>query len=127
MGETEPVNTTPTQPEPVTNEPATTPVSALSHKDGTYTAVGNYLSPGGPEQVGVTLTLKDDVIVDSSFEIKAERPISKNMQTVFSENYKALVVGKDIDEVSLTKVSTSSLTPKGFNDALTKIGAGSKI
>ncbi|OGL78163.1 hypothetical protein A3J43_01775 [Candidatus Uhrbacteria bacterium RIFCSPHIGHO2_12_FULL_54_23] len=95
--------------------------TASSYKDGAYAAMGNYVSPGGPEQVGVTLTLENDVIIDTQFEIKAERPTSVQKQTIFSENYKPFVVGKNIDEVHLTKVSSSSLTPKGFMDALEKI------
>ncbi|MFA4872337.1 MAG: hypothetical protein WC659_00170 [Patescibacteria group bacterium] len=107
---------TPTPSVPVTQAPAQD-----EYKDGTYTAVGNYVSPGGPEEVGITLTLKDDTIVDTSFEMKAFRPKSIEMQTAFAENYKQFVVGKNIDEVNLSKVSSSSLTPKGFNDALEKI------
>ena len=95
---------TPDQSAPVTQAPAQD-----EYKDGTYTAVGNYVSPGGPEEVGVTLTLKDDTIVDTSFEIKATRPKSVDMQTAFAENYKQYVVGKNIDEVNLSKVSSSSL------------------
>jgi hypothetical protein len=41
-------------------------------------------------------------------------------------DYKQYVVGKKIDEVQLTKVSGSSLTPQGFNDALAKIKAEAK-
>ena len=36
------------------------------------------------------------------------------------------VIGKDIDEVNLTKVSSSSLTPKGFMDALKQIEVEAK-
>ncbi len=113
---------TPTPSVPVTQIPAQD-----EYKDGTYTAVGNYVSPGGPEEVGITLTLKDDTIVDASFEIKATRPKSVEMQTAFAENYKQFVVGKNIDEVNLSKVSSSSLTPKGFNDAIEKIKSEAKI
>ena len=37
-----------------------------------------------------------------------------------------MVVGKNIDEVAITKVAGSSLTPKGFTDALEKIKADAK-
>lgn len=111
------------QPVTSTQEPA---VIAGSYKNGNYSAVGDYMSPGGAEQVGVTLTLKDDIISDVTFEVKAERPISVKMQEAFAADYKQYVVGKKIDEVQLTKVSGSSLTPKGFNDALAKIKAEAK-
>lgn len=92
-----------------------------SYKDGTYTVDGDYTSPGGAEIIGVTVTLKDGVITESSVETKATRPNSVKFQGIFAENYKPLVDGKKIDEVKLDKVSGSSLSPKGFNDALEKI------
>lgn len=91
------------------------------YESGTYEAVGNYISPGGAEEVGVTLVLEDGVVVDSTVEVLAEREISVAMQEDFAANYKDFVIGKYIDEVELTKVSGSSLTPNGFNDAVEKI------
>lgn len=92
-------------------------------KDGVYSVTGNYTSPGGQEEIGVTLTLADGVVTDSQVEVRATRPISKMKQTDFSEHYKTEVVGKSLSELQLSKVSGSSLTPKGFNDALQKIKA----
>lgn len=100
---------------------ATGTQTASAYKDGVYTVEGQYISPGGQEQIGVVLTLKDGVITDAVVTPKATRPISVKMQGAFSENYKPLVVGKNIDEVKLDVVSGSSLTPKGFNDAVTKV------
>jgi len=96
------------------------------YKNGTYTAEGNYISPGGDEQILVKLTLKDEVIKDSQVESKVVRPNSKKFQKIFIENYKQFVIGKKIDEIKLDKVSGSSLTPKGFNDALEKIKTEAK-
>lgn len=103
-------------------EPTTaTAEQAGAYKDGTYTAVGDYTSPGGAEQLGVTLTIANGVVTTSEVEVKATRPISKTRQTDFKDNYKAQVDGKNIDELVLTKVSGSSLSPKGFNDAVEQI------
>ncbi len=115
----------PTQP---SQETATQPTTggatqAAGYKDGTYTALGNYTSPGGAEELGVTLTIAEGVVTVSEVEVKATRPISKTRQTDFAENYESQVVGKNIDELTLTKVSGSSLSPKGFNDAVEKIKA----
>jgi hypothetical protein len=95
--------------------------AAVVYKDGSYSSVGNYMSPGGSEQIDLTLTLKDGVITEANFLPKAERPMSLRFQNQFATGYKELVVGKKIDEVNLTKVSGSSLTPKGFNDAVAQI------
>jgi hypothetical protein len=69
----------------------------------------------------VTLTLKDDIITAVTVTSNATRPMSMRMQGMFISGCQAVVVGKNIDDVHLTNVSGSSLTPKGFNDALTKI------
>ena len=114
---------------PVTKPAVVTPTnvtSTNSYKNGTYSATGNYISPGGQEQVKVTVTLKDDVIVSSNVESLATRPNSVKFQGMFISGYTTFVVGKDIDSVVLDKVSGSSLTPKGFNDALSQIKVQAK-
>jgi 3-oxoacyl-[acyl-carrier-protein] synthase III len=95
--------------------------SMSSYKNGEFQTIGNYTSPGGPEEIDVIITLTDGVISDAEVISKATRDMSKKMQADFIANYKPLVIGRKIDEVSLTKVSGSSLTPKGFNEALEEI------
>lgn len=104
-----------------TNVATTAPTTKGVYKDGTYEAKGDYVSPGGAEEIDVRVTLTKNVITDSSVAAMATRPTSKMMQQDFVANYKSLVIGKNIDEVMLTQVSGSSLTPKGFNDAIAKI------
>lgn len=110
---------------PTTTQPDTTTRIEESqlpeYKDGTYSADGNYVSPGGPREIGLTITLAGGVITDTTFEGRADDPTSQRFQGEFGDNYAPMIVGKNIDEVSLTKVSGSSLTPKGFTDALEKI------
>jgi uncharacterized protein with FMN-binding domain len=106
--------------------PSAAITQASTYQDGTYTVEGDYVSPGGAEQLGVSVTLKNGVITESVVTPKAERPMSVHFQGIFVENYKPLVIGKSIDEVKLDKVSGSSLAPKGFNDAIEKIKAEAK-
>ena len=96
------------------------------YKDGTYSAVGNYNSPGGPEEIGVSVTLKNNLITNASVEVKATRRKSLMVQQDFADHFKPFVIGKNINEVKLDKVSGSSLTPAGFNDAIAKIKAQAK-
>lgn len=110
----------------ITTAPVESAVSSLAYKDGSYSASGNYVSPGGPREIDLTVTLSGDTITDVVFVGKATDPTSKRFQGEFADGYKAMIVGKNIDEVVLTKVSGSSLTPKGFNDALGKIKAEAK-
>ncbi len=100
--------------------------TASSFKDGVYTVTGNYVSPGGPESIGVKVTLANGVITDAVVEPHATLPISQKLQADFVAGFKQYVIGKKIDEVNLTKVSGASLTSIGFNDALDKVEAQAK-
>lgn len=100
--------------------------SATVYKNGTYTATGDYMTPGGKEQVTVTVTITDDKIISTTASAQAKAPASKQFQDEFINNYQSQVVGKKIAEVKLDKVSGSSLTPKGFNAAIEQIRAQSK-
>jgi hypothetical protein len=92
-----------------------------SYEDGTYSADGVYRSPAGAEEIHVTLTLEDDIITAAQVEGTATNPKSKVMQGQFIAGFNEQVVGKSIDELSLGVVNGSSLTPKGFMDAVAKI------
>ncbi|MFZ2621338.1 MAG: hypothetical protein WAX85_00025 [Minisyncoccia bacterium] len=117
---------TPVTPTPIPQEvPVDIPTSYL-YKNGSYSSVGEYNSPGGTESIKVALTLKDDVITDATITPLATRGNSVKFQGIFVSNFRPLVIGKKIDEVQLDKVSGSSLTPKGFNDALAKIKTQAK-
>jgi uncharacterized protein with FMN-binding domain len=98
-------------------------VPQTKYADGSYSAGGSYVSPAGAETVNVSITLAGDVISDVTFSGNATNPGSVRMQSQFGEGYREMVVGKSIDEVELTVVNGSSLTPKGFMDAVTKIKA----
>jgi len=112
------------EPVPVSQEvPVQDTVSTLAYRDGAYTVVGKYSAPSGAENVGITLVLKDDVIVDASGTVETAHPTSKKFQGLFLGGFKTQVVGKKLSEVSLDKVSGSSLTPKGFADAVLQIRA----
>lgn len=97
-----------------------------SYKDGTYSATGSYFTPGGTEEIGLSITLKNGIITNSELTQQGKSPTAKIKQADFAENYKPFVVGKDIDEVNISVVSGSSLTSQGFKDALTQIKSQAK-
>lgn len=93
-----------------------------NYENGTYSATGGYLSPGGRESIELSVTVKDGVISDTSIKNNATTPDSKVHQELFSGHYKELIVGKKLGEVeSLSRVAGSSLTSNGFNNALNQI------
>lgn len=93
------------------------------YEDGTYSAVGNYSSPAGREEVDITLTIKNDAVVSAVFIGTASNPGSIKNQELFKQGFDQYVVGKSIDSLKLQVVNGSSLTPKGFMDALKNIKA----
>lgn len=106
----------PTQAPQMTNEE-----TEAQYANGTFSATGDYVSPGGPRTIDVSITLENGIVTDSTFVGNATDPTSQRFQGEFGENYKEMILGKNIDEISLTKVAGSSLTPQGFTDALEKI------
>ena len=111
---------------PVVKTPPIATTKQYIYKDGTYTATGSYMSPGGEDQVTVTLTIAKDIVTDVSVTPGAQDRTSQRYQQRFIAGYKQYVVGKNIASLNLGVISGSSLTPIGFNAALTQIKAQAK-
>ena len=92
-----------------------------SYADGTYTADGSYQAPSGTESITVELTLADDTVTDITVTPHASDPTAKGMQTNFASGIADQVVGQDIDQLNVTRVSGSSLTSGGFKIAIAAI------
>lgn len=95
--------------------------SSATFKDGTYTATGSYQTPGGQESIDLTVTLSGNTITDAKVVQNASGGEAAEYQSKFASGYRSLVVGKKITDVSLTRVAGSSLTPVGFNNAISDI------
>lgn len=95
--------------------------TASKFKDGSYTAKGTYISPAGPENISVVLTLKGGSITDAVFSGSSTNGKSQQYMDMFASGFKTYVVGKKIDALALTVVNGSSLTPKGFMESVKKI------
>ena len=112
-----------TTPSSASNTSVAAPGSPSSRRskyaDGTYTATGQYGSL--PSSIAVSVTLVNDVITAVTVTPRATDPTSLDYQTRFAQAIPALVVGRNIDEVNLSKVAGSSGTPDGFNAAIQRI------
>jgi len=97
-----------------------------TYKNGTYSATGSYMSPGGQDQIAVTLTLVNDIVTDVSVTPYPGDHTSQRYMDRFVSGYKQYVVGQNIASINLTRVSGSSLTPTGFNNALAQIKSKAK-
>jgi uncharacterized protein with FMN-binding domain len=90
-----------------------------SYADGVYTATGKY--GGLPSSVTVTVTLTNGVIAAVNVTPHATDPTSLDLQRRFAAAVPAVVVGKPIDQVKVSRLAGSSGTPRGFNAALQRI------
>ncbi|WP_375383757.1 hypothetical protein [uncultured Microbacterium sp.] len=97
--------------------------SSSTYKDGSYTAEGSYVTPESVESITVTVTLADDVITAVEIVGEPQKADSKQYQSQFIGGVSEAVVGKDIDEISVSRVAGSSLTSGGFNQAIEQIKA----
>lgn len=99
---------------------AEAPAAAGSYVDGDYSGVGSYVIPGGNSSVKVDLTLMGDTITAVEVERRASGT-SLQFQKKFVSGIADEVVGKNIDDLDVTKVAGSSLTSGGFNQAIDQI------
>lgn len=110
--------------EPTEAAPA---ASDQAYEDGEFTQVGSYVSPGGTEEIGVTLTLEKDVVTAVSTEPMPSNPTAKLYQERFSGGIQEEIVGKTLDELKVDKVAGSSLTSGGFAEATDLIKSEAKL
>lgn len=91
--------------------------------DGTYTVIGGYQSPNGAETVVVTVSVIDGIVTEASVVPQSSNATSSRYQGQFAGGIADEVVGKPLAEVQVTRVAGSSLTGRGFNEALDQIRA----
>lgn len=119
--------TTPSASTPASTDPTSSATengaATGAYADGTYTAEGSYQTPESVEQISVTVTLAGDVITAVEVTGDPQKSESKQYQGQFIGGINDVVVGKDIDDISVSRVAGSSLTSGGFNDAIEKIKA----
>jgi len=111
---------------PATTSDAGSASSAGAYKNGTYTAEGSYSTPESVETISVTVTLADDVVTDVEVTGNPTKRESEQYQGQFIGGIQSEVVGKKIDEISVSRVAGSSLTSGGFNKAIEEIKSEAK-
>lgn len=98
-----------------------------SYVDGTYTADGSYQTPETVESIDVTLTLEGDVVTAVEVVGDPQRRESQQYQSQFIGGIADVVVGRKLDEVSVSRVAGSSLTSGGFTQAVEKIKSDAAV
>jgi uncharacterized protein with FMN-binding domain len=70
--------------------------------------------------------LAGDKVSAVNITVHPSNPNTKKFQGEFASGIAAQIVGKDIDELNVSKVAGSSLTSGGFNEAVEQIKSQAK-
>lgn len=100
---------------------------ASDYRDGGYDALGHYLTPGGSESIGVSVTVSHGVVTSARVEVEATSPTARQFQEQFASRYAGQVVAKNLADVRVSRVAGASLTSVGFTDALTQIRSAARV
>jgi outer membrane biosynthesis protein TonB len=121
-----PPTPTPTTPKPT---PVTPTAPATTYRDGTYNVNTSYVAPGrSTHDMAVSITVANDVVTASAITYSGDKvDTSSSYQSKFGAAYKAQVVGKSLDAISLSRVGGASLTTGAYNKALTEVMTKARI
>lgn len=111
-------------PETTVTTPVTPPAAGsdvAAAINGTYSANTTYLTPARTSHnLTVALTVANDVVTDATVTYD-DGGFSNQHQERFDGAYKAEVVGKRLDSISLSRIGGASLTTESFNEAVKQI------
>lgn len=94
------------------------PAPAVPVADGTYSGSGTYETPGGRQQIDVSVVLTDGVVTGVRVDPAATNATSRRFQERFASAVVDAVVGRPLDEVRVDRLAGSSSTGAGFMAAL---------
>ncbi|MCC2313325.1 hypothetical protein [Cellulomonas xiejunii] len=89
--------------------------------DGTYSGTGSYETPGGRQEIDVTVVLADGVVTGVRVDPAATNTTSRRFQERFASAVVESVVGRPLDEVAVDRLAGSSSTGAGFMAALDQV------
>jgi hypothetical protein len=95
--------------------------TASAFTDGTYSEKVSYLAPNQKTySLDISMSVANDVISTVGITYSSEAEKDPNVKN-FDKAYKTLVVGKKLNDVSLSRVGGASLTTNAFNEAIAAI------
>lgn len=87
----------------------------------TYAASLEYRVPEHRESISVSLDLEGTTVKDYSIDYSASPGDSQEYQERFANSISSELVGKDINEISVSRIGGASLTTQAFMDAIEDI------
>jgi len=102
--------------------PGTTGAAASTRvADGTFSGTGSYETPGGRQEIDVTVVLRDGLVDSLRVDPAARNATSRHFQERFASVVVDHVVGRSLDDVSVARLAGSSSTGAGFMAALDQV------
>lgn len=89
--------------------------------DGTFNGTGSYETPGGRQEIDVTVVVADGVVTGLRVDPAATNATSRRFQERFASAVVDTVVGRRVDEVEVGRLAGSSSTGTGFMAALDQV------
>ena len=90
----------------------------------TFSGTGSYLTPARTtHELEVTLTVQDGIVTAADVIYDGGEGFSNPNQERFDAAFEAQVIGKSLDNISLSRVGGASLTTEAFNQAVAAIKA----
>jgi hypothetical protein len=109
-----------------TNTAATNTTASTIYKDGDYSATESYRVPGETNKITVKVSIKSGVVTSVTTSHDYASSESADYTNSFSSEISGQVVGKGIDNISLSRVGGASLTTQSFDKAINAIVSQAK-
>lgn len=113
------VETVAPKPEILTPVPSPIPSKIISNKK-TYSTSVSYEVPNGTQSMSVTLILENGIIISAN-TTHSMTGKSASYQKNFQSSYQNQVIGKNINNINLSRVGGASITTNAFNQAIYSI------
>jgi uncharacterized protein with FMN-binding domain len=97
-----------------------------NYNNGTYTAKISYDAHRHQESIEVSITIEDGKIITVSNVHSGNDHESVEYQNSFEQNIESTVVGKNLDDVALSRIGGASDTTEAFMKAITQIKQDAK-
>lgn len=91
------------------------------YADGNYDASSRYSTPGGTDTMDISVTLQNGSVIAVGASTSPQDAESKEYDNNFLDEFKTFVIGKNIEDVQLSRIAGASLTTGGFMDALESV------
>ena len=100
--------------------------ATTSYTSGTYSATGDFRTPGGTQHLSVTLKVKKNKVSSVAVSGVNMDGTSLRYERQFAGKIKKAVVGKKLSTLKVSRVAGASLTSGGFNSAVKAIRTQAK-